>query len=847
MKQNCIISRIDNPDIAQLFEIDTAKNLLTNLRVLCTKNPDALQFFVPEVLFQDILIGNSIALNAEAYDEKKRMLFSVEPLIELRDQLDLVNRTASNKGIINEIRIKVDGYTLPNPNLSLVPLSTSNLAQIQKDYHMRDDEFRPYDEHNDGPKDKQAVASNQYNDEPHLRDRDPVKPPDSERKKKLLIISIVSAIVLSIIVLHVVVLSRDTSVSNEYSEKIEEKIKENTESHLVVTSAPLAFAMPAVEGMDVAEAEALLTEKGLVVSLSYEKTNNIPENHVISQSVAAGDEVHRSDTITLVVCSGRAIIPVPNVVGQNQDTASATLKDAKFTVNIAEDYNETIPAGTVISQNPAANTEQTEGAKITIVVSKGRQPVTVSFDANGGSASSSSAMVYVGGNYGTLPSVTRTGYSFTGWYTDKSGGFRVDAETIVTNSNNHTLYAQWSADTLAVRLDANGGSVSPTSIQASYGGSYGTLPTPTRSGYSFTGWYTAKSGGTKVDGETKVSSASNHTLYAQWSAGKVTVSFDANGGSVSSTSIQVTYGSSYGTLPTPSRSGYNFTGWYTAKSGGTKVDGSTKVSNTSNHTLYAQWSVNSVTVTLDANGGSVSPRSVTVTYDGTYGTLPTPSRSGYNFTGWYTAKSGGTKVNGNSTVSDASNHTLYAHWEEEIPGYLSYYSAPSSLGSDLHKPIVSIEGDLYQFPCPVRAFLKNGWTGDNLDDIVAPGPTSTLTLTRNGKTIRFGNVSNPLAESTTVRNCVVEGIIIDNDPNENEYWNSSIILYLPNNITLGSSREYVMSVLPSDFKKETDYYGRVFYRYTIYNNDSRYIGDTSITMDQTNSYVVGISVTQFYN
>ena len=211
MKQNCIIARLDNPDIAQLFEIDTAKNLLTNLRVLCTKNPDTLKFFVPNALFQDILIGNSIALNAEAYDEEKRKLFSVEPLIELHDQLNLVNRTASNKGIINEIRIKVDGYTLPNPNLSLIPLSTSNLAQIQKDYRMRDEEFGSYDEHNEGSKGKQATASDQYNDESHFRDRDPVKP-DSDRKKVKLIIPIVFAIILVIIFL-VVVLSRDTSVS----------------------------------------------------------------------------------------------------------------------------------------------------------------------------------------------------------------------------------------------------------------------------------------------------------------------------------------------------------------------------------------------------------------------------------------------------------------------------------------------------------------------------------------------------------------------------------------------------------------------------------------------------------
>ena len=330
--------------------------------------------------------------------------------------------------------------------------------------------------------------------------------------------------------------------------------------------------------------------------------------------------------------------------------------------------------------------------------------------------------------------------------------------------------------------------------------------------------------------------SSDHTL---------TVTLDASGGSLSPTSIQVSYGGSYGAIPTPTRPGYSFAGWSTAKSGGPTIDGSTNVSSSYNHTLYAQWSVNSVTVSLDANGGSVSPSSVTVAYGDTYGTLPTPSRSGYNFTGWYTAASGGTKIDGNSTVSNASNHTLYAHWEEVIPSELSYYCAPSSLGSDIHKPIVSIEGDLYQFPCPVRAFLKNGWTGNDLDDIEDNTYSFGLTLYRNGKTLFLGNVSNPLAESTTVRNCVVEGIILYSDPINAQ--NSSINIYLPNNITLGSSREYIMSVLPSDFEEITDSYGRVVYRYTIYNNIGNYIGDTVITMDQTNSYVVGIGVTHLYN
>lgn len=71
------------------------------------------------------------------------------------------------------------------------------------------------------------------------------------------------------------------------------------------------------------------------------------------------------------------------------------------------------------------------------------------------------------------------------------------------------------------------------------------------------------------------------------------------------------------------------------------------------------------TVSFNANGGSVSPGSKTVTYGGTYGTLPTPTRSGYSFLGWYTAATGGSKITSSSTVSITANTTLYAHWEPQ--------------------------------------------------------------------------------------------------------------------------------------------------------------------------------------
>ena len=140
------------------------------------------------------------------------------------------------------------------------------------------------------------------------------------------------------------------------------------------------------------------------------------------------------------------------------------------------------------------------------------------------------------------------------------------------------------------------------------------------------------------------------------------VTFNPNGGTVDTKSKKVTIGKTYGTLPTPTRTGYDFDGWYTRESSGTQVDKNTAVGTNPPTTLYAHWIGKKYTVTLDANGGTVSMASRTATYGSEYPALPAPTREGYTFDGWYTQKTGGTKVDEDTTVTTAANHTLYAHW-----------------------------------------------------------------------------------------------------------------------------------------------------------------------------------------
>ena len=136
--------------------------------------------------------------------------------------------------------------------------------------------------------------------------------------------------------------------------------------------------------------------------------------------------------------------------------------------------------------------------------------------------------------------------------------------------------------------------------------------------------------------------------------------------------ITVSYGASYGELPTVTRTGYTFDGWFTEETSGTQVTSSTTVNITVAQTLYAHWTANTYTVTLDPRKGSVDPESISVTYDETYGTIPTPTRYGFAFSGWYTEETGGSEVTSSTPVHITDNQTLYAHWNPITTDYDSY-------------------------------------------------------------------------------------------------------------------------------------------------------------------------------
>jgi len=281
---------------------------------------------------------------------------------------------------------------------------------------------------------------------------------------------------------------------------------------------------------------------------------------------------------------------------------------------------------------------------------------TITFNPNGGTVTPTTALIGTDGKVSLLPTPTLNGnYHFDGWYTLPTGGEKVTAAT--TFGANATVYARWIQLYLVTFNAGEGGTVSPAYDQTGADGKLASLPTPAKTGSSFNGWYTSASGGTKVTTGTVFTV--NTVVYAQWGIIGVTytVTFNANGGTVSPATRATGSDGTLPSLPTPARSGYTFAGWYKATTGGDEVTENTVFA--ANTTIYARWTA-VYTVTFNPNSGTVSPTSASVGADGTVASLPTPKRAGYKFDGWYTATTGGIEIMADHVFT--ANTTVYARW-----------------------------------------------------------------------------------------------------------------------------------------------------------------------------------------
>ena len=352
--------------------------------------------------------------------------------------------------------------------------------------------------------------------------------------------------------------------------------------------------------------------------------------------------------------------------------------------------------------------------------------------------------VTYGSTYGTMPTPTRSGYDFLGWYTSSSGGTKKTSSSTYNISGNSTLYAQWSVKSYTVTFNPNGG-ILPSSLYASI--NFNNLIGNTSDGtdiqesgiYSYSSnaygnsdyfaiarieFYVVKSftlnftlesfsrsgdsgmcgfGVSELDSDDSFMnnpyyvaseesidasyylSVGTHWIYiahlvSQYSGYSYGCFTIENIPSFTESSRVIVYGANYGILPTPSRSGYNFNGWWTSSSGGNQISATTTYNFAYNTSIYAHWTAKTYTLNFNANGGSVSPTSKSVTYNSRYGTLPTPTRANYTFGGWWTSSSGGNQISSSLTYSNSYSTTVYAHW------------TPITISNTVHLRVINKDG-----------------------------------------------------------------------------------------------------------------------------------------------------------
>ena len=305
---------------------------------------------------------------------------------------------------------------------------------------------------------------------------------------------------------------------------------------------------------------------------------------------------------------------------------------------------------------------------------------TVAFNGNGGAPAGQTNVYVAGEAYGELPEASRTGYSFGGWWTARSGGSQVEASDIVGDETSRTLWARWTAEQYDVALDAQGGDGGSGAVSATYGVTMPAIDVPSQTGHTFGGYYSATNGGgtryytVAGKGSRTWNVASNATLYAKWTANAYKVTLDRQGGSGGEASVTARYGSELPATAAPKWTGYTFGGYYSEPNGdGTQYYTAAGKSarawdQAAAKTLYAQWTAISYTVALDRQGGEGGTEESMATYGMALPGIEVPVRTGHTFGGYYGGPNGtGTQyytAEGKSARGwdVAGNATLYAQW-----------------------------------------------------------------------------------------------------------------------------------------------------------------------------------------
>ena len=249
----------------------------------------------------------------------------------------------------------------------------------------------------------------------------------------------------------------------------------------------------------------------------------------------------------------------------------------------------------------------------------------------GGNAGSSQVYFYTVEQTVTLPTPTRTGYTFLGWTGEGITTPQPNVTIPKGSTGDKTYIENWELTEYNITMDLNGGSGQEKVVYTMTDEDF-ELPTPTRNGYEFVGWTGEDITTPQTSVKIPKGSTGNKAYTANWKAIEYTITLDTNGGPAVSP-IKYTVEDSF-TLPYLLRTGYEFVGW--------TLDGSGMIpatpliiyyGTTGNLRYKAEWRLAEYTITMDLDGGSGQEKVVYTITDEDF-ELPTPTRNGYEFVGW---------------------------------------------------------------------------------------------------------------------------------------------------------------------------------------------------------------------
>lgn len=301
---------------------------------------------------------------------------------------------------------------------------------------------------------------------------------------------------------------------------------------------------------------------------------------------------------------------------------------------------------------------------------------------------------------------TKEGYTFIGWSTSIDGDVMYNDESEISNLSSKdkdviTLYAKWEIIKLNVKYyDLFGALLKSETVE--YGKKSVAPEDMFIDGYTFEGW------------NPSLDVIREDTIYkAQYTINEYTIKYNFNTCSNDDgQEIKYNVESDTITLPTPTRTGYTFLGWTGSNGLKPQLEVIIHKGSIGDKTYKANWVSNSYKVSLNANGGVVNEDYIMISYNSLYGTIPTPTRVGYTFEGWYYND---TLITEDSIQDKEFDHELVANWK--TIQYDITYNLAGGTASPLQTSY-NIESDSFVLPVPTRTgYTFTGWTGTDLSSL----------------------------------------------------------------------------------------------------------------------------------